>query len=76
MAWLKSIIQLIIAIPQIAKLFIEAWRAVQSAKAKAEYDKAKKENKKITETVVKAETKQDAQAALDAAAQKWGSRKN
>ena len=76
MAWLKSIIQLIIAIPQIARLLVDAWRAVQSAKAKAEYDKAKKENKKISEDLVKAETKEEAQAALDAAAQKWGSRRN
>jgi len=74
MAWLKTIIQLIIAIPQIARLLVDAWRAVQSAKAKAEYEKAKKENKKISEDIVKAETKEEAQAALDAAAQKWGSR--
>lgn len=78
MAWLKTTFQVLVAIPSILKLVLDVIKAVQdaieSAKAQAKFEAAKKENAEVAEKIEKAQSKEEAQLALDQAAKAFGKR--
>ena len=76
MTWLKTIFQVIIAIPSIIKLVLEivksVQQAVQSAKAQEKFETETRRNKEIENKLEKAESREEAQLALDEAAKAFG----
>jgi uncharacterized membrane protein len=78
MAWIKTILQVIVALPSILKLVLDIIKTVRDSiaaqKAQAKYEEAKKENAEVAEKIEKAESREEAQSALDRAASKWGKR--
>jgi uncharacterized membrane protein len=76
MAFLKGLVEIVILIPQFFKLVSNLILAIKTAQAHLKYQTSKKENEEVTKEIEAIETKEQAQAAVDKAAAKWGKRKN